>query len=48
MIKNPLRQLFKKPEIIIKKLKLDANLRPQNLSPTTYFQITKEFENLKN
>ena len=48
MIKNPLRQLFKKPELIIKKLKLDANLRPQNLSPRTYFQITKEFENLKN
>ena len=48
MIKNPLKQIFKKPDIVLKKLKLDVNLRPQNLSPLNYFEITKEYENLTN
>jgi len=48
MIKNPLKQIFKKPDMILKKLKLDTNLRPQNLSPLNYFEITKEYENLTN
>ena len=48
MIKNPLKQIFKKPDIVLKKLKLDINLRPQNLSPLNYFEITKEYENLTN
>ena len=48
MIKNPLRQIFKNPHIIIKKLNLNINLRPQNLSPLNYFEITKEYENLAN
>ena len=48
MIKNPLKQIFKKPDMILKKLKLDTNLRPQNLSPLIYFKITKEYENLAN
>ena len=47
-IKNPLKQIFKKPDIVLKKLKLDINLRPQNLSPLNYFEITKEYENLTN
>ena len=42
MIKNPLKQIFKNPYIIVQKLKLDTNLRPQNLSPLNYFEITKE------
>ena len=46
MIKNPLRQIFKSPEKIAENLKLDLSLRPQNLSPLTYFKITKEFERL--
>ena len=33
---------------VSKKLKLDTNLRPQNLSPLIYFKITKEYENLAN
>ena len=45
MIKNPLKQIFKNPDIIANKLKLDVNLRPQNLSPLNYFEITKEYEN---
>jgi len=48
MIKNPLKQIFKKPDIILEKLKLDINLRPQNLSPLIYFKITKEYEDLAN
>jgi len=48
MIKNPLRQLFKDPDQIAEKLKLNINLRPQNLSPKNYFDITKEYENLNN
>ena len=48
MIKNPLRQIFKNPEKISEKLKLNINLRPQNLSPKNYFDITKEYENLNN
>tara|TARA_B100000700_G_C14982252_1_gene827003 strand:+ start:870 stop:1661 length:792 start_codon:yes stop_codon:yes gene_type:complete len=46
MIKKPLRKLFNKPESIIKKLDLNANKRPQNLSPKTYFEITREYEKL--
>ena len=48
MIKNPLRQIFKNPDQIVEKLKLNINLRPQNLSPLNYFEITKEYENLTN
>ena len=48
MIKNPLRQIFKDPDQIAEKLKLNINLRPQNLSPKNYFDITKEYENLNN
>ena len=48
MIKNPLKQIFKKPDMILEKLKLDINLRPQNLSPLIYFKITKEYEDLAN
>ncbi len=48
MIKNPLRQIFKNPNQIAQKLKLNMNLRPQNLSLLNYFEITKEYEELVN
>jgi len=48
MIKNPLRQIFKDPDQIAEKLKLNINLRPQNLSLKNYFDITAEYENLNN
>ena len=35
-------------ESFIDKLKLNTELRPQNLSPETYYMITKEYENLRN
>ena len=46
-IKKPLNQLFKKPNKIIEKLKLNIDLRPQNLSPEIYYKIAKEYEKLR-
>ena len=48
MIKNPLKQIFKNPERVAINFKLNLNLRPQNLSPLTYFNITREYERLSN
>ena len=48
MIKNPLKQIFKNPEKVAANFKLNLNLRPQNLSPLTYFNITREYERLSN
>ena len=47
MIKKPFNQIFKNASQIAKKLNIDLNLRPQNLSPDTYYKITKEYENLR-
>ena len=46
MIKKPFNQIFNGDLRILNKLKLDLNLRPQNLSPETYFKLTQEYENL--
>ncbi len=48
MIKKPLSILFKNKDEISKTLKLNLNLRPQNLSPLVYFKLCKEYENLLN
>ena len=48
MIKNPLKQIFKNPEKVALNFKLNVNLRPQNLSPLIYFNITREYERLSN
>ena len=47
MIKKPFNQIFKDSIQTAKKLNIDLNLRPQNLSPETYLNITKEYENLR-
>ena len=44
MIKKPLNILFKDSNKVIKKLNLDEKCRPQNLSPSTYFKISKMYE----
>ena len=44
MIKKPLQQLFDDFELIGKKLNLNLNLRPQNLSENKYFEICKLYE----
>jgi len=48
MINKPIKKLFNKSNKILNKLKINLNLRPQNLSKEIYFEITKEYENLAN
>ena len=47
MLKKPFNQLFNGNKNIIDKLKLNLNLRPQNLDFETYYKLTNEYENLK-
>ena len=47
MLKKPFNQLFNGDKKILDKLKIDLNLRPQNLNFETYYQLTKEYENLR-
>ncbi len=47
MIKKPFNQLFNGDQKLIDKLKIDLNLRPQNLSMDTYYKLTNEYENLR-
>ena len=46
MLKKPFNHLFNGNEHIKKKLKIDLNLRPQNLDYNKYYQIVNEYENL--
>ena len=46
MIKKPFNLLFNGNEDVIKKLKIELNLRPQNLDYETYFKLAKEYEKL--
>ncbi|MDA9663442.1 16S rRNA (adenine(1518)-N(6)/adenine(1519)-N(6))-dimethyltransferase RsmA [Candidatus Pelagibacter sp.] len=47
MIKKPFNQLFSNAYEVSEKLNIDLNLRPQNLSPTIYLNITREYEKLR-
>ena len=47
MIKKPYNQIFNGNKKIIDKLKINLNLRPQNLNLETYYKLTSEFENLR-
>ena len=47
MIKKPINQLFKDPKTISKKFNIDLKLRPQNISPDTYYKLAKEYKNLR-
>ncbi len=46
-IKKQFIHLFKSNLEIINKLNIDLNLRPQNLTPETYFKLAKELEELR-
>ena len=46
MLKKPFNQLFNGDSKISDKLKIDLNLRPQNLDFDTYYKLTSEFEKL--
>ena len=47
MLKKPFNQLFNGDKKILDKLKIDLNLRPQNLDFETYYKLTGEYENLR-
>ena len=47
MIKKPYYQIFSNNTDILKKLKINLNLRPQNLSFETYYKLTDEYEKLR-
>ena len=46
MLKKPFNQIFNGNKNILNKLRIDLNLRPQNLEHETYYQLTNEYENL--
>ena len=46
MLKKPFNQLFNSDQKILDKLKIDLNLRPQNLDTETYYKLTYEYEKL--
>ena len=48
MIKKPLKIIFGDFDGITTKLKINVDLRPQNLSPLTYYKLCHEYENLLN
>ena len=47
MIKKPFNQIFNGDLRILEKLKINLNLRPQNLNIETYYKLTEEYENLR-
>ncbi len=47
MIKKPFNQLFNGDQKVLDKLKIDLNLRPQNLNLETYYKLAYEYENLR-
>jgi len=46
MLKKPFNQLFNGDQKILDTLKIDLNLRPQNLNFDTYYKLTEEYEKL--
>ena len=46
MLKKPYNQLFNGDIKIANKLKINLNLRPQNLNFETYYKLSREYENL--
>ena len=47
MLKKPFNQLFNGDQKILNKLKINLNLRPQNLELETYYKLTSEYEKLR-
>ncbi len=47
MLKKPFNQLFNGNQKILEKLKIDLNLRPQNINLDTYYKLACEYENLR-
>ena len=47
MIQKPYNQIFNGDTSIAKKLKIDLNLRPQNINFETYYELAKQYELLR-
>ena len=47
MIKKPFNQLFNGNQKVLNKLKINLNLRPQNINLETYYKLAIEYENLR-
>ena len=47
MLKKPFNQLFNGDQKVLDKLKINLNLRPQNLSLDTYYNLAFEYEKLR-
>ena len=47
MLKKPFNQLFNGDQKVLDKLKINLTLRPQNLNMDTYYQLAREYENLR-
>jgi 16S rRNA (adenine1518-N6/adenine1519-N6)-dimethyltransferase len=47
MLKKPYNQIFNGDKKVLDRLKIDLNLRPQNLSLDTYYRLAYEYENLR-
>ena len=47
MIKKPFNQLFNGDQKVLDKIKINLNLRPQNLNFETYYKLASEYEKLR-
>ncbi len=47
MLKKPFNQLFNGDQRVLNKLKINLNLRPQNINLETYYKLAYEYENLR-
>ena len=47
MLKKPFNQLFNGDQKILDKLKINLNLRPQNLDFDKYYELARLYENLR-
>ena len=47
MLKKPFNQLFNGDQRVLDKLKINLNLRPQNLNLDTYYKLALEYEKLR-
>ena len=47
MLKSHLTSYLMETKKILDNLKIDLNLRPQNLSLDTYYKLTNEYEKLR-
>ena len=47
MLKIPFNKVFNNAKEVAEKFDIDLNLRPQNLEPEMYFNLVKEYENLR-